>query len=159
MPDLNTSAKAPSNRIAPENDTKGLHIHPDVPLDPHLEQPHSLEEFREAEGRENRKRRLYELWKSLPQVLEPSKTPTKRPDDVDITAEKAEALKAMYDSELLLHCSTHPTGSRPPHIGWKEFKDYAHAKEVGMFRDILPIPDAQLALIQRCFRAMAHLPR
>ncbi|KAF8913961.1 mitochondrial carrier domain-containing protein [Gymnopilus junonius] len=135
MPDLDTSAKVTRNvnRITTGKDAEGLHIHPDVPLDPQLEKSHCLEEFREAEGRENRKRRLHELWKSLPQALAPSQTPMDRVDDGNITAEKAESLKAMYDSELLLHCSTNPTGSQPPQIGWKEFKNYAQSKEAELW--------------------------
>lgn len=48
-------------------------------------------------------------------------------DGSPVTVEKAESLKAMYDEELLGHCS----GDLPDRIGWKEFKEYAEAKEVG----------------------------
>ncbi|KDR83676.1 hypothetical protein GALMADRAFT_110441 [Galerina marginata CBS 339.88] len=97
-------------------------------------QPHTLEEFREAEGRENRKRRLLQLWKSLPAYLHPTKKPSSQGDGHLTTAEKAEALKAMYDSELLLHCSTPVSSSRPPHIGWREFKNYSETKEAELWR-------------------------
>ncbi|CAA7259826.1 unnamed protein product [Cyclocybe aegerita] len=103
---------------------------------PPVIQPHSLEEFREAEGKEYRKRRLMHLWKSLPEVLNvPRNHPLQRTSNVDqLTMEKAESLQAMYDSELLRHCTTPgASGSRPPHIGWKEFKEYAAAKEVELW--------------------------
>jgi hypothetical protein len=42
-----------------------------------------------------------------------------------------EKLKAMYDRELLLLCKIPAVGSQEPHIGWREFKVYAEAKETG----------------------------
>ncbi|KAF8165282.1 mitochondrial carrier [Crassisporium funariophilum] len=110
------------------------HLRSDAPVNHSA--PHSLAEFREAEGRDNRKRRLIQLWKSLPEVVQ-SNVPHKHPIDDGtgghITLEKAESLKAMYDHELLLHCKIPASGSRPPHIGWREFKNYAEAKEVELW--------------------------
>jgi solute carrier family 25 phosphate transporter 23/24/25/41 len=48
-----------------------------------------------------------------------------------LTPEEAESLKAMYDEELLGHCGGHVSGVHPSPVGWKEFKEYAEAKEVG----------------------------
>jgi solute carrier family 25 phosphate transporter 23/24/25/41 len=93
--------------------------------------PHTLEEFRAAEGREVRKRKLVRLWKALPQLLDSSKLPSVTGETGQISAEKAHSLKAMYDSELLIHCATPASGSRSHHIGWDEFKKYAAAKETG----------------------------
>ncbi|KAF9464486.1 mitochondrial carrier domain-containing protein [Collybia nuda] len=100
--------------------------------------PHTLHEFREAEGRENRKGRLQELWKRLPipahRALAVQLPRTNNSDDIDeLTVEKAETLKAMYDEELLGHCGGHDSGSQPGQIGWKEFKVYAEAKEVELW--------------------------
>lgn len=96
------------------------------PANPHSS-PHSLEEFRKAEGRAERKRRLQELWKKLP----------KSPDDVhhlasaktlgtddDLTPERAAALKSIYENELLRRCGGE---------SWTEFKKYAEEKEVGVY--------------------------
>jgi solute carrier family 25 phosphate transporter 23/24/25/41 len=119
-------------------DTDELSIPADRPLIPHLRsdspmsRPHSLAEFREAEGRENRKRRLTQLWKSLPEVLQNTKIKSSTQGESSrLTPEKAQSLKAMYNNELLQHCAIPPSGTRPPHIGWREFKSYAEAKEVG----------------------------
>ncbi|KAF5388157.1 hypothetical protein D9615_000463 [Tricholomella constricta] len=100
--------------------------------------PHTLQAFRDSEGRENRKRRLQELWRRLPQ-----RTPRNREKeekhrsdtgtDDRLTHEKAEALQAVYDEELLDHCGAHPSGSRPPEIPWRQFKEYAEAKEVELW--------------------------
>lgn len=97
--------------------------------------PHTLEEFRAAEGKEVRKRKLVRLWKALPQLLDPSRLPVATGGAGQISAEKAHTLKAMYDSELLIHCATPASGSRSHHIGWDEFKKYATAKETGGLYD------------------------
>ncbi|KAJ3505885.1 hypothetical protein NLJ89_g7175 [Agrocybe chaxingu] len=128
---------------SPQGDEGELSVTQERSFIPHLRsdpppviQPHSLEEFREAEGKEYRKRRLMHLWKSLPGVLNvPRNHPLQRTSNADqLTMEKAESLQAMYDRELLRHCTTPgASGSRPPHIGWKEFKDYAAAKEAELW--------------------------
>lgn len=93
--------------------------------------PHTLQEFRDSEGRENRRHRLQMLWKHL-SIPPPQSASASASDTVDtdrLTRENAESLKMMYDSELLGHCG-HST-STLSRIGWKEFKEYAKAKEVG----------------------------
>ena len=98
--------------------------------------PSSLAEFRHTEGREVRKRKLKHIWRALPQILEldntqaPSSSAT-HSHASSLSPEKAEALKAMYDSELLLRCASPASGSRKPHIEWQDFKRYAEAKEAG----------------------------
>ena len=93
--------------------------------------PHTLNEFRDLEGRENRKCRLRMLWKRLsmpPHGHEPHMSASDTVDTDTLTRENAESLKTMYDSELLGHCGSSSALSQ---IGWKEFKEYAEAKEVG----------------------------
>ncbi len=109
---------------------------PHLPSDPPVaSHPRTLAEFREGEGREKRKRRLQELWRSLPDVLhEPHNRSQAHGDAGDLTPEKAENLQKMYDRELLNLCATHSSRSHTtPHIGWKEFKVFAEKKEAGMF--------------------------
>lgn len=110
---------------------------PHLPSDPPVSsRPWSLAEFREREGKENRKRKLQQLWRSLPDVLhEPHNRSQIHGDAGDLTPEKAESLQKVYDRELLNLCSTNLSGSQTrPHIGWKEFKEFAEKKEAGMFR-------------------------
>lgn len=96
--------------------------------------PHTLQEFRESEGRENRKRRLQVLWKRL--TISPHHDHDFHMNSSDIadtdklTQENAESLKMMYDNELLGHCGHSATLSQ---IGWKEFKEYAEAKEIELW--------------------------
>jgi solute carrier family 25 phosphate transporter 23/24/25/41 len=52
-------------------------------------------------------------------------------DRASLTPKKAEALKLMYENELLGTCGGHVTSNATSPIDWKEFKDYAEAKEVG----------------------------
>jgi len=135
MPDSSNQLKTSST--ANDKDEDALTIPANRPLLPPLRsdspvQPHSLEEFREAEGRDNRKQKLTELWQSLPELLHPSKKFSKDGKPGGLTQEQALSLKAMYDSELLLRCATPTSSSRPPHIGWREFKEYSLAKEAGM---------------------------
>jgi solute carrier family 25 phosphate transporter 23/24/25/41 len=135
MSDHNSQGKVVAN--VGQQDTDELSIPEDRPFIPHLRsdsptsRPHSLAAFREAEGREHRKRRLMELWKSLPEVLQNTQIRSStQGEPSQLTPEKAKALRAMYNSELLLHCAT-PPGTRPQHIGWRKFKSYAEAKEIG----------------------------
>jgi solute carrier family 25 phosphate transporter 23/24/25/41 len=96
--------------------------------------PHTLQEFRDSEGRENRKNRLQALWRRLfvlphPDHQSQRNTSNTTVDPDRFTRENAESLKTMYENELLGHCKGHP--SAPGQVGWKEFKEYAQAKEVG----------------------------
>jgi len=96
----------------------------------HWSHPHSLSEFRKAEGRDNRKRRLHELWRNLPLSVGASSQRTEFTDTRGpLTLKEAESLKAIYDDELLCRCMSESQS----HIGWKEFKEYAEAKETGKF--------------------------
>jgi len=94
--------------------------------------PHTLQEFRDLEGRENRKRRLQALWRRLSIPLDHDHESCMSPSDASdadrLTPERAESLKMMYDNELMGHCGHSSTVSQ---IGWKEFKEYAEAKEIG----------------------------
>uniref|UniRef100_A0A8H8CJZ1 EF-hand domain-containing protein n=1 Tax=Psilocybe cubensis TaxID=181762 RepID=A0A8H8CJZ1_PSICU len=136
MPDSSNQTNDGSS--TPHSGPEALSIPPDRQFIPPLRsdfqaQPHSLEAFREAEGRDNRKRKLLQIWKSLPEVFHPSKKSPSNEDDSLLTPEKAESLKAMYDSELLDHCSTHSPDSKPSRIGWTEFKKYSEAKEIELW--------------------------
>lgn len=111
---------------------------PPLRSDPPPQRPlHTLQEFRDAEGRENRKRRLQDLWKRLPNPDHRDRGAHVQHERIitedGLTPEKAEELRAMYDDELMGHCGAHPSGSRPSPIGWRAFKEYAEAKEVGTF--------------------------
>lgn len=121
-----------------------LLIPPDRPFIPYLpsdkliqSSPQSLAEYREVEGRDNRKRRLLQIWQSLPDVLKQSPIPhsasVENADGFHMTFEKVESFKAVYDRELLLLCKIPASGSRDPHIGWTEFKMYAEAKEAELW--------------------------
>lgn len=86
--------------------------------------PRTLAEFRLQEGRENRKRRLLALWRHI-RVRgynfdrEPSvKALGKAPD----STENARKLRAAYEHELLGRVG-----------GWKQFVEYAEAKEVELW--------------------------
>ncbi|KAF8974498.1 mitochondrial carrier [Flammula alnicola] len=139
MPESKTQSQVIPN--AQERDLDELSIPPNRPFIPHLRsdspilRPHTLEEFREAEGRENRKRRLMQIWRTLPEVLHPSEnnSSAKRETSNQLPSEHVESLKAMYDNELLLNCATPASGSRPSQIGWREFKNYAEAKETELW--------------------------
>lgn len=130
----------PSGRRIYEATLSGAQDRPPIPRlrsdpPPYHPLPHTLDEFREAEGREARKGRLQELWKRLPMLTLRDRGThlhnTSKPGDTDeLTVEKAESLKAIYNQELLGHCGQ-GSGVQPGRIGWKEFKEYAQAKEVG----------------------------
>lgn len=100
---------------------------------PDPSQPQTLAEFREEEGRANRKRRLQALWKSLPDVLlGPHNGLQVYMDTCQLTPEKAKSLQKMYDRELVDLCATYPSTGEALHIGWRKFKEFAEKKEVGM---------------------------
>jgi solute carrier family 25 (mitochondrial phosphate transporter), member 23/24/25/41 len=130
----------PSRRDNYDNILSGAQDRPSLPrlrsdpLSYHVP-PHTLEEFRDQEGRENRERRLQALWKRLtiPTHRAPGCHNTLNDGrDIDrLTLEEAEALKTMYDNELLGRCGGHSSGSSVHQISWRRFKEYAEAKEVG----------------------------
>lgn len=97
--------------------------------------PKSLVEFREREGREERKRRLRALWKHLPgpESHVDSRKAMSAKDRALLTPEKAEAMKHMYEDELLRTCGGHVSSHATSPVDWKEFKNYAEAKEVGKY--------------------------
>ncbi|KIY49290.1 mitochondrial carrier [Fistulina hepatica ATCC 64428] len=87
----------------------------------------TLEEFRRTEGRDERKRRLKEVFSQLPHHdPTPPHGPTASVSGSNLgdqlTPEQARRLKEMYEDELLGSCG----GGR---IGWAAFRDYAYAKE------------------------------
>ena len=98
--------------------------------------PHSLLEFREQEGKEQREKHLHELWKRLPNsnyhgsdVAASKWLPAGEP----LTAHRAEVMRRVYEDELFRKCCGHTTDERPTHIRWTEFRRYAEAKEAGMY--------------------------
>jgi solute carrier family 25 (mitochondrial phosphate transporter), member 23/24/25/41 len=97
--------------------------------------PQTLAEYHQIEGRDNRKRRLRQIWQSLPGILKQSSIPhdasVENEDDRHMPSEKVESFKAMYDRELLLLCKIPAVGSQEPQISWREFKVYADTKEAG----------------------------
>ena len=135
----------PSKRDTYEATVSGAQ---DSPLLPHLRSdaasyhsiPHSLEEFRTLEGKEERRRRLRELWNQLPQPrshgvdyrVSAKILPVAGMGPGRLTPEAAEKLKEMYDEELLGRCGGTGSTSGPHPIGWKAFERYAEAKEAGM---------------------------
>lgn len=138
-----TTRNTPSGREIYEASLSGTYSRPYIPRlrsdKPIRPPPHTLSDFREGEGRENRKRRLQELWKRLPNraLGSPRReanadTPGLRDSD-GLTPEKAESLKAMYDDELFGRCEEDTLEPGTGHIDWKKFKEYAEAKEVGEF--------------------------
>ncbi|KAF5344151.1 hypothetical protein D9758_008886 [Tetrapyrgos nigripes] len=93
----------------------------------------SLAEFREHEGRTNRKRRLYALWQHICRDGYLSQEhPRGRSEGTvsSLTPDKAEKLRASYEDELLGRCGAQSSRRQ---IGWTEFKDYAEAKETELW--------------------------
>ncbi|KAJ7498844.1 mitochondrial carrier [Mycena latifolia] len=111
---------------------------PRLRSDPHPRRPpRTLSEFREEEGRDSRKRRLKELWKQLPVVHHGStnRSPDAAVDNAGLTPEAAQRLITMYEKELLRKCGGHSSSTSPMSgIGWKEFKEYAEAKETELWQ-------------------------
>ena len=120
--------------------------------------PQTLAEYHQIEGRDHRKRRLRQIWHSLPDILKQSPIPhdasVENGDDLHMPFENVKSFKAIYDHELLLLCKIPALGSQEPHISWREFKVYAEAKESGSLpfeRSIL----TDVAILPP--RAMAHI--
>ncbi|KAJ7276469.1 mitochondrial carrier [Mycena haematopus] len=105
--------------------------------------PRSLEEFRKDEGQENRKRRLKELWRQLHDSAKKSLPIQSAHTNVGLTPEAAQRLITMYETELLRKCGGHSSSTSPMGgLEWKEFKEYALAKETelwGIFHDELDL--------------------
>lgn len=88
--------------------------------------PRSLAEYREKEGKEKREARLRALWKRLPT----HRTTFEHDEWINQTgmdAERAKRLRDMYEDELMRRCTAGGTTS----IEWKDFLEYADAKEAG----------------------------
>lgn len=98
--------------------------------------PHNLLQFREQEGKEEREKRLHELWKRLPNSNyhgPESAASRKFPAGEPLTAHNAEEMRRMYEDELLRKCGGYTVNERPSHIRWTEFRRYVEAKEVGEY--------------------------
>ncbi|KAI0719597.1 mitochondrial carrier [Cerioporus squamosus] len=102
--------------------------------------PHSLYEYREQEGQDERRKRLRALWHKLPKrdafngVDEEAVArayPVKT--DGDLTAESARQLDEMYEDELLGRCGVHTRGPFSTSVSWPEFEKYADAKETELW--------------------------
>lgn len=95
--------------------------------------PQSLAEFREREGRAERKKLLYQMWKELPhpEHYVPSAEKASLSGRAKLTPMKAEKLQLLYEEELLGSCGGHVEGNSASPVNWKEFKEYAEAKEAG----------------------------
>ena len=122
--------------------------------------PQTLAEYHQVEGRDNRKRRLRQIWQSLPNTQKQSPIPhdasVESGDDRHMPFEKVESFKAN-DRELLLLCKISAVGSpQEPPISWREFKAYAEAKEAGLlsFARRSIFTDVAILLL----RAMAYIP-
>ncbi|KAG9317394.1 mitochondrial carrier [Chiua virens] len=80
---------------------------------------HSLVEFREQEGKENRERRLHELWRRLPNTnFQGSEAAATLGTSFGepLTPEKAENMRRVYEDELLRRCGGHNLQSKAdPH--------------------------------------------
>ncbi|KAF8195817.1 mitochondrial carrier [Mycena galopus ATCC 62051] len=135
-----------------DNSDSGAEDRPFIPKlrsDPFPKRPpRSLEEFRNDEGQENRKRRLKELWRQLhdsTKKILPAVDSVQ--PNVGLTPEAAQRLITMYEKELLRKCGGHSSSTSPiSGIEWKEFKEYAVAKETelwGIFHDELDLDGNQ----------------
>ncbi|KAF7352732.1 Mitochondrial carrier protein [Mycena venus] len=97
--------------------------------------PRTLEEFRQDEGRQNRKRRLKELWRQLHDSTRKSLPADNANANVGLSPEAAQRLITMYEKELLRKCGGHSSSTaRMDGIEWKEFKEYAVAKETELWK-------------------------
>jgi len=118
--------------------------------------PHNLLQFRAQEGKEERERRLHELWKRLPNSsYHGSEVAASRtfPAGEPLTAHKAEEMRKVYEEELLGKCGCHTTNERPSHIRWPEFRRYAEAKEAGKHFNL-----SARHILRRLSRALVYIP-
>ncbi|KZP32983.1 mitochondrial carrier [Athelia psychrophila] len=97
--------------------------------------PQSLVEFREREGRAERKKLLRQIWKQLPRPEHyvPSAEKASLGGRTKLTPMKAEKLKLVYEEELLGSCGVYVEGNSGSPVNWKEFKEYAEAKEAELW--------------------------
>jgi len=143
--DKPSSSSGPSKREVYESTLRGEQTN--QPFIPHLRSdpetyhplPHSLVEFRKEEGRAERKRKLLLLWKRTNErIPSPHNRVEEGVDDKaagrGLTLERARILDDEYEQELLGQCqdANGSSSSKRTHIDWKEFKEYALAKEAGM---------------------------
>ncbi|KAF8914681.1 mitochondrial carrier domain-containing protein [Mucidula mucida] len=99
-------------------------------------QPRTLTEFRQEEGRDNRKRRLQALWRHIVQRgYNFDSDPNGRAVGREAETSKAEQLRAAYELELRgrLGGRNPPSGTHKIDVSWTQFKDYAEAKEVELW--------------------------
>ncbi|KLO18028.1 mitochondrial carrier [Schizopora paradoxa] len=147
MASVSQDERNPSRRDVFEGSISGAQDRPFIPRlrsDPTFNgrlEP-SLEAFRQAEGRELRKKRLLSLWKKLPHNGNAEghdisqsplgSIPVKEHDSLD--RDRAEKLARMYEDELMSRCQG--TGDAGPSqaVTWTEFKNYAFAKESELWR-------------------------
>lgn len=129
----------PTARETFETSCSGAQARPFIPRlrsdpPPYHPLPKSLVEFREREGREERKKLLRQLWQQLPKpeyyVPNPEKVLSST-DRSSLNPEEAEELRHMYVEELLGTCGRHVSGNTVGPVDWKAFREYAEAKEAG----------------------------
>ncbi|KAI0347249.1 mitochondrial carrier [Trametopsis cervina] len=142
-----TGLHRPSRRDIFDDSLSGARTRPFIPRlrsDPPVYEPvpHNLLEFRAQEGGETRERRLRRLWQSLPKKQklrhdESEDADVARKvsvdDDHSLTKENAKRLEDMYHDELLLRFRGHTAGFLNRDITWREFAEYADAKEAELW--------------------------
>ena len=142
-------------------------VQPPPPQQQQQPVPHTLEEFRRLEGREQRKARLREIWNQWPQRRHRKSSADRgtraqktlpATGTSNLTPEAAEKLSEMYDEELLGSCKTSHSVTDAHPIGWKPFVAYAKAKEAGT-RFIVAILTVCYLLYSRTPRAVVDIPR
>ncbi|KAL4081688.1 mitochondrial carrier domain-containing protein [Scleroderma yunnanense] len=136
-----SSRPLPTNRDIFEASFSGAQDRPSIPklrLDPPYHPiPHSLVEFREGEGKENRERRFHGIWKSLsnPSYHDPDTVGTRPPPSRETLTLDKEAETIRNEDELFLRCcgDRHTMDKQPTHIRWADFRKYAEAKEAELW--------------------------
>lgn len=118
--------------------------------------PQSLVEFREREGRAERKKLLRQIWKQLPRPEHyvPSAEKASLGGRTKLTPMKAEKLKLVYEEELLGSCGVYVEGNSGSPVNWKEFKEYAEAKEAGACISVSSPPSVLIIP-----RTMGYIPQ
>lgn len=143
----------PTNRTVFEESLSGEQTRPFIPklrsdLQSHHPISQTLFEFREQEGKENCERRLYGLWKRLPNSSyhgsDTGFTKTALSSTISISNKEAEAMRRTYEDELLGQCSSGDMSDQPTYIGWAEFRKYAETKEAGTMLCLLPSQKASV---------------
>ena len=140
-----TDDRRPTRQEVFEGSFSGAQARPFLPRlrsDPPAYQPvpHSLKEFRVQEGKDNRQRRLKQVYLALPKRIrfnhdedDDEEVAKEYPAESDhsLTPESAQRLQEMYQDELLSRFRRHTGGFLHRNIGWPEFEKYAEAKEAG----------------------------